>query len=122
MKKILIGEITMSELHIIDDNTLDEFVTKSTLPVFIDLWGDWCPPCKRIEPVIKELSDYYKEKMVFAKLNTDENPEISKKFEVMSIPMFLILNNKMELLDKFVGAIPKSKFVERIENSLKKLN
>ena len=110
----------MAELLKLDDDNLDDKVKEAGLPVFIDLWAEWCMPCKRVEPVIKELADEYKDKMLFTKLNIDENLQTADRYQIMSIPMFLILNNEMEVLEKFIGAVPKQKFIDKIESALKK--
>ena len=110
----------MLDLPVLNDSNIEDFVKNSKLPVFIDMWGDWCPPCKKVGPTIKELAEQYKDKMIFTKLNTDNNPKTVDQYHVMSIPMFLILDNKKNILEKFNGAIPKKKFEEKIISSLSK--
>ena len=110
----------MAEMLKLDDTNINDSVKNSNLPVFIDLWAEWCMPCKKVEPIIKELADEYDGKMVFSKLNIDENLQTADKYQIMSIPMFLILDSNMEVLEKFIGAVPKAKFVEKIESALKK--
>lgn len=110
----------MAEILILDDSTLDPTLEGSEVPVFIDLWAEWCMPCRKIAPVIQELADEYDGKMVFGKLNVDENPASARKYQVMSIPMFLILY-KGDVLESFIGALPKGKFVEKVESALRKL-
>jgi thioredoxin 1 len=111
----------MSELLHLDDSNLDQSVKNAGLPVFIDLWAEWCMPCKKVEPVIKDLANEYAGKVVFSKLNIDENPKTAERFQIMSIPMFLILDNNMKVLEQFIGAVPKQKFIDKIESALKKL-
>lgn len=110
----------MVEILSLDDENIDTSVENAGLPVFIDLWAEWCIPCKKVEPIIKELAEEYAGKMVFSKLNIDENLKTAERYNIMSIPMFLILDNKMEILEKFIGAVPKQKFIEKIESALKK--
>ena len=102
----------MSDLLIIDDKTIEEFITNSKEPVFIDLWANWCPPCKKVEPLIKTLAEEYKGRVVFTKLNTEENSLTAEKYNVRSLPMFLIIDPKLGILEKFIGAVPKQKFLE----------
>lgn len=110
----------MAELVLLDDQNIDQTIKSASLPVFIDLWAEWCVPCRKVAPIIDELADEYKGKMIFSKLNIDENLKTADRYQIMSIPMFLILDNKMEILEKFIGAVPKQKFVEKIESALKK--
>ena len=110
----------MAQLTILDKNNFKTKVAESNLPIFIDMWAEWCRPCKKIEPVVKELADEYAGKMRFGKLNIDENQELAMKYGVMSIPMFMIMDNDSNILHSFVGAVPKAKFIEHIETVLKK--
>ena len=110
----------MAEILKLDDNNIEDSIKNAKLPVFIDLWAEWCVPCRKVEPIIKELADEYQGKMVFSKLNIDENLKTAEKYQIMSIPMFLILDNELGVLEKFIGAVPKQKFVEKIESALKK--
>ena len=110
----------MAELAKLDDNNLDDTVKQAGRPVFIDLWAEWCVPCRKVEPIIEELAEEYKDKMVFTKLNIDENLKTAERYQIMSIPMFLILDNELGVLEKFIGAVPKQKFIDKIESALKK--
>ena len=110
----------MVDILTLDDGNIDDSIKNGSLPVFIDLWAEWCVPCRKVEPIIKELAEEYQGKMVFSKLNIDENLQTANKYQIMSIPMFLILNNDLTVLEKFIGAVPKHKFVEKIESALKK--
>lgn len=110
----------MTELLKLDDTSIDNTIQNANLPVFIDLWAEWCVPCRKVEPIIDELAEEYSGKMLFTKLNIDENLQTADRFQIMSIPMFLILNNQMEVLEKFIGAVPKQKFIDKIESALKK--
>ena len=110
----------MVEILKLDDNNLDDTIKQAGVPVFIDLWAEWCIPCRKVEPIIEELAEEYDGKIVFSKLNIDENLQTAERYQIMSIPMFLILDNDMNVLKKFIGAVPKQKFVEIIEAALKK--
>ena len=110
----------MSEMLTLEDGTLDQEVANSDVPIFIDLWAEWCGPCRKVAPIIKELADEYDGKMKFGKLNVDFNPETAQKYRVMSIPMFLILH-KGQVLESFIGAVPRKKFVQKIESALKQI-
>ena len=80
----------------------------------VDFWAEWCGPCRMITPIIEELSKEYEGKATIGKMNVDENPEISMKYGIRSIPTILILKNG-EIVDKQVGVISKAKLAEKIE-------
>lgn len=74
--------------------------------VLVDCWAAWCGPCRRLAPVIDELAQDYAGKVVFAKLNTDENRATSIHYDIMSIPTLLVMKDGKEV-DRIVGAVPK---------------
>ncbi|HID71407.1 MAG TPA: thioredoxin, partial [Thermoplasmata archaeon] len=82
------------------DETVKEGVT------LVDFWAPWCGPCRMIAPVIEQLAKEYAGKVVFAKLNTDENRNTAMRFGIMSIPTLLVFKNG-KLVDRIVGALPK---------------
>ncbi len=94
-----------------------EELTNTDKPVVVDLWAEWCGPCRMLTPIIEELAEEYKDKAVIGKLNVDENPEISMKFGVRNIPTILFLKNG-ELADKQVGVAAKSALAKKIEGLL----
>lgn len=81
--------------------------------VVVDCWAAWCMPCRMIAPVISELATAHQEEIVFAKLNVDENPVISREYNVMSIPTLLVFRDG-ELVDEIVGAMPKKDLETRL--------
>lgn len=98
----------------ISDMTFNETLNKSKI-VVVDCWAEWCGPCKIIAPIIDKLAEEYSSKVLFAKLNVDENPQTASKYEIMSIPTLLIFKSS-KLVDTIVGAVPK----HHIETILKK--
>lgn len=99
------------------DQNFDELVLKSDKPVLVDFWAEWCGPCRAIGPVIDELSKEYAGKVKIGKVNVDENPQISMNFGITSIPAILFIKEG-KVVDKLVGAQPKSNFVKKIEQHM----
>lgn len=101
----------------ITDSNFDEVVTNSDKPVLVDFWAEWCGPCRLVGPVVDEIAKEYEGKAVVGKVNVDENPDISVKFGIRNIPALLFFKNG-EIVDKQIGAVPKSALVEKLEKQL----
>ena len=95
------------------DADMDEVVKKYPILV-IDCWAPWCGPCRMIAPVIEDLAKEMAGKIVFGKLNVDENPQTSMKYHIMSIPTMLVFKNGA-LVDRFVGAMPKEMLLQKLK-------
>jgi len=95
----------MSVVNVTQDNYEKE-VTNSSVPVLIDFWASWCGPCRMLSPVIEEIASEVKDKKI-CKVNVDEQPELARKFGVMSIPTLVVMN-KGELVKKTLGVQPKN--------------
>jgi len=89
----------------IKDIDFDENIKKYQT-IVIDCWAPWCGPCRMVGPVIDDLAKEFQGKIVFGKLNVDENQITASKYSIMSIPSLLVFKNR-ELVDKIVGAMPK---------------
>ncbi|OGM18955.1 thioredoxin [Candidatus Woesebacteria bacterium RIFCSPHIGHO2_01_FULL_37_10] len=98
----------------INDNEFEDKVLKSEKAVLVDFWAPWCGPCKLAEPVLDELSVTYKETVLIAKINVDENPDRAQKYGVMSIPT-TILFKKGEEIGRQIGFAGKNSFEELIK-------
>ncbi len=99
------------------DKEFEEKVLKSKKPVIIDVWAPWCGPCTMYSPIIEETSKEYEGKVIFYKTNADENEEIVRKFNIMSIPTTLLIENgAMKALN--VGAVPKAYLKKWIDGNL----
>jgi len=94
----------------------DKEVTQSTVPVLVDFWADWCTPCKMIAPILEELAKEQPGIQV-AKLDVDANPEIAMRFNVMSIPTLLLIQDG-EIKKKIVGAKGKGALLADLQDYL----
>ncbi|MCC6721221.1 MAG: thioredoxin [Bacteroidia bacterium] len=99
------------------DSNFDTDVLKAEKPVLVDLWAEWCGPCRMLTPIIEELHSEYKDKAIIGKLNVDENPETSAKYGVRSIPTLLFFKNG-ELVDRQVGVVPKSVLTKKLDDHI----
>ncbi|MGM0566784.1 MAG: thioredoxin [Bacteroidota bacterium] len=103
----------------ITDANFEEKVVKSDKPVILDLWAEWCGPCRMVGPIVDEIGEEYKEQIVVGKLDVDNNPNTTMKYGIRNIPTILFLKNG-EVVDKQVGAVPKAALVEKVEAVLGK--
>ena len=101
----------------ISDASFEADVLKAGRPVLIDFWAEWCGPCKAIAPMLGEIAEEYRDKVTIAKLNVDENPKTSQRFNVRSIPTLILFKNG-QVEGQKVGALRKSDLVAFLESKL----
>ena len=106
----------MGALHF-DEKNFSQEVEKSTLPVLVDFWAEWCGPCKAIGPVIEQLAVELQGKMKVGKVNVDESPDLAGKFSIMSIPTLLLFKNG-KIVNQMVGAMSKDQLLSKIKPDL----
>ncbi len=101
----------------VTDSSFEDEVLKSTLPVMVDYWAEWCGPCKMIAPVLDEIADQYDGRLKVAKLNVDDNPQTPQKYAVRGIPTLMIFKDG-EIAGTKVGAVSKSQLAAFIDGAL----
>jgi thioredoxin 1 len=98
---------------VITDADIDK-VIKNYNTLVVDCWAPWCGPCRMIAPIIEQLVKEMHGKVVFSKLNVDENPKTSMTYQIMAIPTLLVFKNG-NLVDSFVGLYPKEELKKKLE-------
>lgn len=101
----------------ITDSNFETEVLNNEKVTLIDFWAEWCGPCRAIGPIVEELAKEYDGKALIGKVNVDENPEITVKYGIRNIPTILFIK-KGEIVDKQVGAVPKSMLEEKLKKHL----
>ncbi|MGM0510082.1 MAG: thioredoxin [Thermoplasmatota archaeon] len=99
----------------VTDEEFDDLISKNE-NVIVDLWATWCAPCKAVEPVIEDLAEKYDGKIVFAKVNIEENNKTPSQYGIQAIPAFLFFRNG-DVVDQVKGAVPASVFEEKIHTN-----
>jgi len=106
----------MNTLHLNDSN-FNSQVISSEVPVLVDFWAEWCGPCKKMAPVVDELSKEYTGKVKIAKVNVDSGKEAAAKFGIMSIPTFILFKNG-KVVKQIIGVVSKDELKSVIDRSI----
>ncbi len=107
----------MSEDMNVTEQTFDEIIQKSKVPVLIDFWAEWCGPCKMLTPVIEELAAEYGETVKIAKVNVDQQPNLAARYGIRSIPTIIIFRAG-EIVEQLVGMQAKEALKAKLDSLL----
>ena len=99
----------------VTEQTFEQQVEKSSIPVLVDFWADWCMPCKMIAPIVDELAEEYDGRIAFTKVDVDSEQNIAVKFGIRSIPTLLVFKDGNPI-DQIVGALPKAALKQRLDD------
>ena len=103
-------------IHIGSEETFDKLIA-GDVPVLVDFWATWCSPCRMVAPILEELANQFGDKLIVAKVDVDEQGELAQRYRVMNIPT-LMLFKQGELVDKAIGARPKTALEQMINKAL----
>lgn len=101
----------------VTDETFEHEVLRNDLPVLVDFWAEWCPPCHMIAPMLAELAGELEGTIAVRKVNTDEHPELGARYRIMSLPTLMLFVDG-EPVQALVGARPKARLLKEIEDAL----
>jgi thioredoxin 1 len=115
-RRLIMDQTTVHPIAV-TDNDFSQEVLNSDKPVLVDFWAAWCAPCRALGPVLESLAEDYGDRAKVAKLDVDANQQVAMKYGIRSIPT-VILFDKGEIVDSFIGVRPKAEYVASLEEIL----
>jgi thioredoxin 1 len=112
------GGPTGSQPKPVTDHSFDKEVMHSTLPVLVDFWAPWCGPCKITDPILEKLAPEMHGKLAIVKVNVDENPQLSYRYGIQSIPTMIVVKNG-NVIDRWTGALPEPAIRQRLSTAIR---
>jgi thioredoxin 1 len=106
-----------ANIQAVSDASFEGDILKSDKPVLVDFWAPWCGPCRSVSPIVEDLANHYEGKLKVAKINVDECSEVAIKYQVTSIPTFILFKGG-QVADRMLGAAPRSEFVRFIDRNI----
>lgn len=107
-----------NNVQILTDQNWDADVMKSSVPVLVDFWADWCVPCKTLLPTVEALAAQFDGRLKVGKFNVEENPDVPFKYNITTLPTLLVLKNG-QVAEQRIGLISKDKLAQLLEPLLK---
>ena len=104
---------SVEPIHVTDE-TFEELVLNSQVPVLVDFWAPWCGPCRMVAPIVEELAKAYESRAVIAKLNTDENVRVATELGIMGIPTPILFKDGQEV-DRVIGFVPRNALESKLK-------
>ncbi len=101
----------------VTSDNFEETVLRAQNLVMVDFWATWCGPCKIVSPVVEELAKEYEGRVLVAKVNTDENPDLASRYNIRGIPTLMFFKDG-KVADQIVGAVPKAQLKSKIDSLL----
>jgi thioredoxin 1 len=103
----------VSDTATVTDSSWDREVLQSDKPVLVDFWAEWCGPCRMVSPIVEEVASEHSENLKVVKLNVDDNPDVTRKYRVMSIPTLMVFSGGDER-KRIVGARGKAQLLDEV--------
>ena len=107
----------MAKPTAVTEESFDQEVLKSEIPVLVDFWAEWCGPCRMVAPIVEELAGEYAGRLKVTKLDVDDNQRLAMRYNIMSIPTLGVFRAG-ELIERIVGYMPKQELKRRLDGAL----